>query len=101
MKKLVEKRNAQFCDAVNELLRRYVKYSPLDLHNVTDCWLELLNPKTPFPCCENPAGDLFLRTLPGTGMFPMTPQKFHRPRRDFLPQRLSKKCKSKAGIKIK
>ena len=30
MKKLVEKRNAQFCDAVNGLLRQSVKYSPLD-----------------------------------------------------------------------
>jgi len=30
MKKLVEKRNAQFCDAVNELLRQFVNPSPLD-----------------------------------------------------------------------
>ena len=101
MKKLVEKRNAQFCDAVNELLRRSVEHSPLIPHNVTDFWLELLNPKTPFPCYENLAGDLFLRTLPGTAMFPTSPQKSRRPRKDFLPQRSSKKCKSKAGTRIK
>jgi len=60
LKKLVEKRNAQFCDAVNELVRQSVRDSPLDSHLVTGSWLEPLKPKTQFPCYGYLAGDLFL-----------------------------------------
>jgi hypothetical protein len=60
MKKLVEKRNAQFCDAVNELVRQPARDSPLDPHLVTGSWLEHLKPKTRFPCYKLPAGDLLL-----------------------------------------
>lgn len=59
MKKLVEKRNAQFCDAVNELVYQSVRDSPLDPHLVTDSWPELLRLKTQFPCYKYPDGDLF------------------------------------------
>ena len=101
MKKLVEKRNAQFCDAVNELLDQFVKHSSLYHLIITYFGLGLLSPKTPSPCYKNLAGDLFLRMLPGTGVFLMTHQKSPYPRADFLPLKSSKKCKSKVGTKIK
>ena len=60
MKKLVEKRNAQFCDAVNELVRQFVRDSPLDTRLVIGSWLEPLKSKTQSPCYKHLAGDLFL-----------------------------------------
>lgn len=60
MKKLVEKRNGQFCDAVNESVHRPVRDFPANPHFVTDLWPGLLNRRTLFPSYERLAGVLFL-----------------------------------------